>query len=76
MKPPASRKSAERQLDTTTTWFVSVGGGHYGPHPFDNEEDAIAHYEAEIAIPSYMGAGHRRHGGVVKVTTIKDVVRP
>ena len=71
-----SRQRKSRQKEAETAWFVSVGSGHNGPRPFDNERAAIAYYEAEVAVPSYMGTGKLRRGEVVKVTTIKEVVRP
>lgn len=61
---------------TKVEWLVSVGGGISGPRPFDSEADALTYYEAEMAIPSYMGAGHKRQGSVTKVTTISEVIRP
>lgn len=63
-------------MTTKTEWLVQVGGGHNGPRPFDNEADALAYYEAEMAVPSYMGAGHKRQGSVTKVTTISEAIRP
>lgn len=63
-------------IQTKTEWLVSVGSGFYGPRPFDNEADALAYYEAEMAVPSYMGAGHQRSGSVVKVTTTSEAIRP
>lgn len=63
-------------MTTKTEWLVSVGSGPYGPRPFDNEADALAYYEAEMAVPSYMGAGHKRQGSVTKVTTTSEVIRP
>lgn len=61
--------------DGEVKWLVSVGSGPYGPRPFDNEAEALAYFEEEMAVPSYMGPGHRRHGGVTKVTTITEKVR-
>lgn len=61
--------------EAKTEWRVSVGSGPYGPRPFDNEAEALAYFDAEMAVPSYMGSGHRRSGSVVKVTTISEKVR-
>jgi hypothetical protein len=56
-------------------WVVGCGSG-VAPNPeFDNEADAVARYEEEIAIPSYFGPGHSRGAEVIKVTTITERIR-
>lgn len=55
---------------TKIEWVVVCGSASVAPNPrFDSEEEALARYRKEIAIPSYFGPGHRRQASVIKVTT-------
>lgn len=63
-------------IQISTKWVVSVGSGQDGPYHFDNEADAVAYYEQEIAKPSYMGPNHKRSGSVTEITTISRQVKP
>lgn len=67
-------KEVQATADTKTEWIVCCGSG-LAPNPsFDNEAAAIARYREEVAIPSYIGPGHRRHASVIKRTTITQSV--
>lgn len=77
MTAPVIIGGAGDKVRTETKWFVHCGSAGVGlPVSFDNEAEAIARYEEEIAIPSYFGPGHRRQASVTKVTTIVEDVRP
>ncbi|QIV65926.1 hypothetical protein Cp1R7AA1_193 [Mesorhizobium phage Cp1R7A-A1] len=56
-------------------WIVGCGSGVAVNPTFDNEADAVARYEEEIAIPSYFGPGHSRGAEVYKITTITERIR-
>ncbi|RUW56374.1 hypothetical protein [Mesorhizobium sp. M8A.F.Ca.ET.021.01.1.1] len=56
-------------------WVVGCGSGVAKNPEFDNEADAVACYEKEIAIPSYFGHGHNRSAEIIKVTTITERIR-
>jgi hypothetical protein len=61
---------------TETKWIVNCGSG-IAPNPeFDTKREAIARYRIEIAIPSYVGPGHRRHASIIKRTVIVEEITP
>ena len=60
-----------------TKWIVCCGSASCSPNPrFDNESDAIKRFNAEITIPSYFGAGHKRQASVIKETITYEDVTP
>lgn len=56
-------------------FLVCVGAGHGNSRSFEMEADAVAFYDAEMAVPSYMGGDSKRQGYVVKRTTITETIR-
>jgi hypothetical protein len=62
------------RVDVEIRYVVRCGTGHAVDPAFDNEAEAVARYEEELAIPSYFGAGHRRRASVVKITTVREIV--
>jgi hypothetical protein len=63
-------------VDEATEWVVVCGTG-YAPLPrFDNAAEALARYEAERKVPSYIRKDTFRSAQVLKITTRTEDVTP
>jgi len=61
---------------TETKYVVTCGSG-VAPNPeFDTYPEAIARFEAECSIPSYMGAGHKRQVAIHRRTIVVEDMTP
>lgn len=62
---------------TEVKFIVSCGSAGTAPNPeFDDLKSAIDRYYDEIAIPSYMGDGHKRRAQIIRREIIVEDVTP